>query len=162
MKKQSSQIGQKNKNNSLVIKQSQGPLVPSQGLIFWAISCELSCKYWNPTRWKKILITAWWPACSHDVSCHSPKNWPQGNGNKLTLEQNTNCIKTIEMTLVRRLMTSFKATARADCAVYTWSPLPLPIKVLAHWLGLGRSRPLDMRPLPLAANLQNKANFSSH
>ena len=34
-------------SNSLVMKQSQGPLAPSQGLsiIFWAISCELSYKY---------------------------------------------------------------------------------------------------------------------
>ena len=162
MQKQSSQIGQKNKNNSLVIKQSQGPLVPPQGLIFWAISCELSYRYWNPTRRKKLLITTWWTDCSHDVSCHSPKNWPQGNGNKPTLEHNTNCVKTTEMTLLRLPMASFKATVRADCAVYTWSLLPLPIKVLVHWLGLGRSRPLDMSPLPLAASLRNKANFSFH
>ena len=36
-------------NNSLAIKQSQGPLVPLQGLqiIFWAISFELFCRYRN-------------------------------------------------------------------------------------------------------------------
>ena len=36
--------------NSLAIKHSQELLVPSQGLkiIFWAISCELSYRYWNP------------------------------------------------------------------------------------------------------------------
>ena len=32
------------------IKHSQGPLAPSQGLwiIFWVISRELVCRYWNP------------------------------------------------------------------------------------------------------------------
>ena len=37
-------------NNNVVIKHSQGPLVPSQGLqiIFWAISYELSYRYENP------------------------------------------------------------------------------------------------------------------
>ena len=36
-----------NNNNNVVIKHSQGPLVLSQGpqIIFWAISCELSCRY---------------------------------------------------------------------------------------------------------------------
>ena len=48
------------KDNSLVIKQSQGPLVPPQGLwiTFWAISCELfhiNC-HRHPSRWKKLII----------------------------------------------------------------------------------------------------------
>ena len=40
-------------NTIVVIKHGQGPLVLSQGMwiIFWAISCELSCRYWN-TRWR--------------------------------------------------------------------------------------------------------------
>ena len=44
-------------NNNLVIKHSQGPLVP-QGLqiIFWAISCELSYKCWNPYQVKKLTM----------------------------------------------------------------------------------------------------------
>ena len=78
-------------NNSLVIKLSQGLLVPPQGLqiIFWAISCELSHRYWNPTSWKKL--TTWWPDYSHDISCHNSENWPQGNGNKPTLELKIHC-----------------------------------------------------------------------
>ena len=44
-------------NNSLVIKQSQGRLVPPQGLymISWAISFELFCRYWN-LGWKKLTV----------------------------------------------------------------------------------------------------------
>ena len=39
----------------------------------------------NPTRWK--TLSKWWPGCSHDISCHNSENLPQGNGNKLTLEE---------------------------------------------------------------------------
>ena len=31
-------------------------------------------------------------------------------------------------------MTKYKMTLKAACAVSAWSPLPLPIKALAHWL----------------------------
>ena len=31
------------------------------------------------------------PLPSPDISCHNSKNWPRGNGNKLTLELKTNC-----------------------------------------------------------------------
>ena len=50
-------------NNNVVIKHSKGSLAPSQRLyiIVWAISCELSYRYWNP-RWKKLSI--WWPDCT--------------------------------------------------------------------------------------------------
>ena len=77
-------------NNNVLIKHSQGPLVPSQRLliIFWSISCELSYRYWNP-RWKKL--TTWWPDCTHDINCHNSKNWAQRNGNKWTLELKINC-----------------------------------------------------------------------
>jgi len=48
-------------------KQSQGPLVPSEevSIIFWAMSCELSYRYWNPHQVKKL--TTWRPDCSHDI-----------------------------------------------------------------------------------------------
>ena len=47
-------------------------------------------------------------------------------------------LKTIKMIMVRPPMTNFKATVRADCAVSVCSPLPLPLKALAHWLsGVG-------------------------
>ena len=76
-------------NNNVVIKHSKGYLAPSQRLyiIVWAISCELSYRYWN-TRWKKLSI--WWPDCTQDMSCHNSQNWPQRNGNKWTLELKVN------------------------------------------------------------------------
>ena len=75
-----------NNNNNVVIKHGQGPLVPSQApwIIFWPIACELSYRCWGPHGWKKL--TAPWPDCSHDMSGHNSKNWPQGIGKKLTLE----------------------------------------------------------------------------
>ena len=53
------------------------------------MSCEGSCSYWILTRWK--MLTTWWPGCSHDISCHNSKNWPQRNENKLTPELKVNC-----------------------------------------------------------------------
>ena len=44
------------------------------------------------------------------------------------------------MTLVRPSMTNLEMTVRADCAVSACSPLPLSIKVLAHWLSVGWSQ----------------------
>ena len=35
-----------------------------------------------PTRWKKL--TTWWLDCSHNRSCHSSENWPQGNNKEQT------------------------------------------------------------------------------
>ena len=63
-------------NNSLVIKHSQGPLVPPQGLqiIFWAISCELSYRYWNPHQVKEVnymmtRLQPWYCCCSVAQLC---------------------------------------------------------------------------------------------
>ena len=62
-----------------------------QGLqrIFWAIPCELSYRYWSPHHVKEV--TYMMTDCSHDISCHNSKNWPQRNGNKSTLELKINC-----------------------------------------------------------------------
>ena len=49
-------------------------------------------------------------------------------------------LETIKMTLVRPSMTNLEMTVRADCAVSACSPLPLSIKVLAHWLSVGWSQ----------------------
>ena len=78
-------------NNSLVIKHSQGPLVPAQGLqiIFWAISYDLSYRCWNPHQVEKL--TTWWPDCNCGISCHRSEIWPQRNGNKLPLKPKVNC-----------------------------------------------------------------------
>ena len=73
--------------------------------------------------------------------------------------------KTIEMTLVRPLVTDFKMTVRADCTV-ACSTLPLSIKALARWLLVWGSSILDRHPpyLPThtIAGIQNKAKFPCH
>ena len=75
------------------------------------------------------------------------ENWPQGNGNKLTLgikdqlylKQSRWCKSDHQWSISRWLST--------DCIVSVCLPPPLqPIKALAHWLSLGRSRPLDRHP----------------
>ena len=45
-------------------------------------------------------------------------------------------------------MTNVKMTVRADCADSECSPLPLPIKALAHWLSVRVSMSLDRCPPP--------------
>ena len=30
--------------------------------------------------------------CSHDINCHNSEDWPQRNGNKLTLDLKINCM----------------------------------------------------------------------
>ena len=57
------------------------------------------------------------------TSCHNSENWLRRNGNRLTLELKA-ILKTVKMTLIRPLMTSFRMTIRADCEVSACSPLP--------------------------------------
>ena len=45
-------------------------------------------------------------------------------------------------------MTNVRMTVRADCADSVCSPLPLPIKALAHWLSVRVSMSLDRCPPP--------------
>ena len=103
------------------------------------------------------LIT-WWPDCSHDISYHNSKNWPQRNENNHHWKWRLTVPKTIKMTLVRPLMTNFKMTIRADWAVSACSPLPLSVKALSSDCqesirgsgeGGGRSRILDRHLLLL-------------
>ena len=88
-KQKKSQTGQYNK--PVVIKQSQGPLVPSQGLgiILWAVSCELSDRCWNPHQVGEVnsLMTRPRPWQK------PPPFWEPAsrNGNKPTPELKTNC-----------------------------------------------------------------------
>ena len=61
------------------------------------------------------------------------------------------------------LITNFKMTVRADCAVFVYNPLPQSIKALACRWGGGRQSAFGQAPhLPpptLAVSIQNKANF---
>ena len=70
----------------------------------------------------------------------------------------------IKMTLIRRLMTNFKRTVRANCAVSVGSLLPLSIRALAPWLsGLGEREVglwTEVCPLP-SCWLEIKQTFLS-
>ena len=46
------------------------------------MSCLIDTE--TPIRWKKL--TTWRPDYTHDISCHNSENWPQRNGNNLSLE----------------------------------------------------------------------------
>ena len=61
--------------------------------------------------------------------------------------------KTIKMMLVRPLVTNFKMTVRADCAVSACSSLPLSIKALAPWLSGGKSAFEQVSASPSPAEL---------
>ena len=55
----------------------------------WETELNWTHKYGIP-RWKKL--TARWPDWTHDIYCHSSKNWPQRNGSKQTLELSNACM----------------------------------------------------------------------
>ena len=118
------------------------------------------------TRWEKLAT--WWPDCSHDIRYHSSKNWPQGNGNKSTLELKINSTWNNQDDASRSTACPI-ARWRSELTVMfsTCSPLPQPIKALAPWLlEVGAaSQPLNRSPLPFppprsaqVAGIQNKTN----
>ena len=111
-----------------VIKQNQDASCPPHDLyiIFRAISYACLIDTETPIRGRKL--TTWWPDCSHDISCINSEKWPQRNGSKPTLYWRLIVLKTVKMTLIRPLMSSFK-TVRADCAVSACSHLPIPLKL---------------------------------
>ena len=73
-------------------------------------------------------------------------------------------LKTVKVMLVRPLMTNFKVTVRADCAVSECSPLSQPTKALSNPLIVsGGSHPSDRcLPSPTGCQNPNKANFPFH
>ena len=161
-RKESSQTGQ---NNNLVIKHSQRPLVPPQGLyiIFWAISCELPHQVeegnHRMTRlypWNKLPQL--WELAS--------KKWEQtdpGTEDKVYLKQLRWC-------WLGNYMTNFKMILGIDCCFCTPFLLPLihpwnpPLKALTHWLSVGKSAFgfESHQPSPWFALLQNKADVPFH
>ena len=70
---------------------------------------------------------------SHDVSCHSSDNRPRRDGNMLTAEPKMNCASNDQSTDGR-----FQDDCQSRLGCPAGSPLPPPIKALAHWLSLGR------------------------
>ena len=70
-------------NNNVLIKNSQGPLVPEP----YPVS---SYRHQNPHQVERL--STWWPDCSHDISCHSSENRHQEMEKKnQILEQEINC-----------------------------------------------------------------------
>ena len=62
--------------------------------------------------------------------------------------------ETTKVTLISLPVTNLKMIARADCAVSACSPVPQPIKALAHWLsGQGESAFRQDRSLPTPPQL---------
>ena len=65
--------------------------------------------------------------------------------------------------LVRPLMNDFKMTVRADCTVFTCSPIPQPIQAFAtdcQWRGTGSWTGVDL--LPLSTSSKIKQPFLSY
>ena len=102
------------------------------------MASELSYRDRNPHQVEKIncMMTRLWPRYKlpwfQEMASKKWKQTDPGTEDKL--------LKTIKVTLVRPLMTSFKMTVTDDCAVSACSP-PLsaytpwntPRKALAHW-----------------------------
>ena len=99
-------------NNHVVRKHREGPVFPPQGewILFWVISCELSCRRWKPLRVDKINTC--WRDCTRDGSCPVSGGWFQGDG------KTGNCwltvLKTVTVMLVRPLTTDLKMAFGAD------------------------------------------------
>ena len=64
--------------------------------------------------------------------------------------------------LVSPPMAILKMSIRTDCAISACSPLPLPIKALAHWLLVGELAFRLESTLPLVAGIWNRAKFHFH
>ena len=143
MKKTKENSQRRPNNNNVVIKSSQGLWGPSQGLliIFWALSCELSYRYINPHQ---LLHDGQTVAMIQAATI--PRIVLKEMRTNQPWNQRLTVLETIKRTLVRPSMTNLGMTVRADCAVSACSPLPLSIKVLAYWLSVVGSQPLDRCP----------------
>ena len=89
----------------------------------YAVSCLKDTE--TPTRWK--TPTTWWPDCSRDISCHSLKNWPQRNGNKLTLELKIQFSSVQSLSHVRLFATPWTAACQASLSITNFQSPPKPM-----------------------------------
>ena len=107
-------------NNSLVIKQSQGRLVPPQGLymISWAISFELFCRYWNPHQKEEV-------------------NWMYAAHN----HADPRLVETIQLTL--NYLTINQQKDVHELITYTHSPLPLSLFKILSLKAIEEFRPFE-------------------
>ena len=141
-----------------------------QGLqrIFWAIPCELSYKYWSPHHVEEV--TYMMTDCSHDISCHNSKNWPQRNGNKSTLELKINRTLNDQDDTGQTTDDQFQEDYQNWLCCFCLEPPPSAYKkksscslIVSAEAGVevGGHWPLDRqptKPLPIA-RIQNKAAF---
>ena len=128
------------------------------------MSCDLSYRYWNPHKVEKL--TTWWADCSHAISCHSSKNWPQRNGNKPALELKINCTQnsqddadqTTTWLISRRLAELTVPFLHTALSLSCIKLLPTDMQ----WGGgEGGSLWTRVHPPPVAS-IQSKANFPFH
>ena len=146
---------------NLVSEQSQGPLVPPQGLsiILWATFYEWSYWYWNAHQMEKL--NTGWADCSHDISCHNSENLPQEMETNGPWDWRLTVLKIIKMMLVRPLITNFKLTVRTDCCFCMKPPLSAYIKPPGcQWRGAGLWTGVHPSPVAvLSANLASLQAF---
>ena len=104
-------------NNNAVLKHGQGLLVFFKSYRWYSEPHPVSCLINSKNQVEKL--TAGWPGCTHNLSCHYPcQNWLQGNWNwRLTAHETT------KMMLVWPLMTSLSITVKDDYADSTCHPL---------------------------------------
>ena len=142
--KESSQIGPNNK--SLVIKQSWGTLVPSQGLwiLIWTLSCELSCRYRNSHQMEEAdyMTTRLSPQPK------MPQFWELASKKREQTDRGAEGAAgwTTAQPTSRWRQTWLCCSARSSLASTThlWNS---PVKVLALWSIAGNWL-LDTRPPP--------------
>ena len=124
-------------------------------VIFWRVPCEVSCRYWNPHQVEEVNYRKTRLAVTSAATVlrtglkKMGTNWPW------------NCRLTIlkAMRLVRPWMTSLN-----DCQSWLWCFCMShpPSLHLLKLLSADCRRYRGNLPLPLAASIQNKANFPFH
>ena len=97
-----------------------------------------------------------WSDCSHNS-----ENWPQGNGNKLSLELKTNCTGNHQDDAGQTTGNKFEDECQSG--LRSMEPHPLSIKVLAPWFVKGGvSLWTGGCPHPHPQLLTSEINFPSH
>ena len=111
--------------------------------IFWPLHAESTCLKrpwcWEDWRQEEKGITedemvGYTPGVGEwqgGLACCSPWGRKESDTDEWL---NWTELKIINMFLARPSMTNFKMTVRAGCAVSDWSPLPLSLQALKHWL----------------------------
>ena len=147
-KNENSQVRQNNSN--VAIKQRQGCLVPPQGLyvMFWAMSFELFCRYWNPIRWKKLTVCcpqAWRPQITWNKKVDdTDSQLPYYQPVRRVAMSWSHAPQSSSLTLSeKRFLESFLAV-QAFQALAIWTPYLAPSNIHCTFLGVSRLALLHM------------------